>query len=34
MSQEDHTREELLYRGTKTRITSDFATKAAEARKK
>lgn len=34
MSQKDHTREELLYRGTKTRITSDFATEVAEARKK
>lgn len=34
MSEKDHTRGELLYRGTKTKITSDFATEAAEARKK
>lgn len=34
MSEKDHTRGELLYRGTRTKITTDFKTEAAEARKK
>lgn len=34
MAEKDHMRGELLYRGTKTKITTDFATEAAEVRKK